>query len=170
MNEKPKQYLESGPEGADAGSKGESSQNDELTIIAGGADMEVTLEDGSKETVKVGHVQATKLQQFALAVSWGNMAEAAALYCRKDAQWIEKLSPSSFLAVVKKGRDLNIPFFEAWSQDQAKWKEVVAKDKLEEQRVEIARLKTDLETANRMLRSLSSAGSSPSDTASPLNK
>lgn len=133
----------------------------ELITIAGGVEIEVTHLDGSKETVKVRQIQVSKIQQFAFAISWGNMADAIALYCDKPKEWVDTLDGGSAIAVAEKGRELNLPFFEAWSKDQAKWKEAMGKDR-------IAELERDLAIAKKQLELLTSVLPSPTTTnASP---
>src|SRR5215471_20301402 len=96
---------------------------DELTTVAGGVEMEVTLRDGTKEQVKVIQIPLSKLQDFSMAVGFGNMADAIEFYCDKEKGWGDRLSYNSAKIVLEKGCELNLPFFAIWLSDQRKWRE-----------------------------------------------
>src|SRR6202008_3376798 len=98
---------------------------DELITIAGGVELEVTHKDGSKETVKVREIPATKIQLFTFATGWGKEAEQVAIYCDKPVEWTDTLTIASFNAIADKGLEINFDFFEAWHVRQAKWKTVL---------------------------------------------
>jgi hypothetical protein len=85
-----------------------------MTTILGGAEMEVTLIDGSKETVKVRQLPVKLMQQYAAAIA--DDSDAIALYCDKPKEWAETLSGASFNAVADFGLELNQDFFRAWFQ------------------------------------------------------
>jgi len=93
----------------------------ELITIAGGVEIEVVRQDGSKETVKVRQIPISQMQKFALAI--GNEAELIALYCDKTKEWADSLTVESANAVADKGQEINLPFFAAWFRRQAKWRE-----------------------------------------------
>src|SRR5215471_543427 len=95
---------------------------DELTTVAGGVEMEVTLRDGTKEQVKVIQIPLSKLQQFSMAIGFGNTADAIELYCEKEKGWADKLTYESAKIVMDKGCELNLPFFGVWFKDQKKWR------------------------------------------------
>src|SRR5258708_2936531 len=100
-----------------------SARNDnELTTIAGGIEMEVTHTDGSKEPVKVRQIAISKLQQYMLAIATSDTANEIALYCDKPKDWIDTLDPLSALALADKGQEINVPFANAWLRHQAKWR------------------------------------------------
>jgi hypothetical protein len=109
---------------ADASSS--ANANDELITIAGGVDLEVAKQDGSKETVKVRQIPISKFQAFAFAIGWGNTADAIELYADKQKGWADTLAIPSAIELMNKGREINLPFFTAWSVDQAKWKASLA--------------------------------------------
>jgi hypothetical protein len=94
----------------------------ELITIAGGVEFEVTLLDGTKETVKVRQIPISKLKNFITTASFGNMAEEIDLYCDKQNGWADSLMPDSAIAVAKKGQEINHPFLKAWFDHQANWK------------------------------------------------
>jgi len=100
----------------------QQTTTDELTTVAGGVEMEVTLRDGTKEQVKVIQIPLSKLQQFSMAVGFGNMADAIELYCEKEKGWADTLTYESAKVVMDKGCELNLPFFSAWLKDQRKWR------------------------------------------------
>jgi hypothetical protein len=99
-----------------------ASPNDELITIAGGVDLEVTKQDGSKETVKVRQIPISKID-FGTAVGSGDEASAIALYCDKPKEWVDALDLQSLNAVADKGQELNLPFYGAWFRRQVKWRE-----------------------------------------------
>jgi len=104
----------------------DESPEQELITIAGGVEMEVTLLDGTKETVKVRQIPVSKVQSFVFAVGLGNESDCVELYCDKPKGWADTLAAASVDAVADKGQELNLPFFGAWSRRQAKWKEAFA--------------------------------------------
>src|SRR5262245_1643750 len=94
----------------------------DLITVIGGVEIEVTMRDGQKESVKVRQIPLSKLQDFSMAVGFGNMADAIELYCDKEKGWGDKLSYESAQIVLEKGCELNLPFFGVWLKDQRKWR------------------------------------------------
>jgi hypothetical protein len=132
--------------------------NDELITIAGGVDLEVTKQDGSKETVKVRQIPISKIQQF--VVSLGDEAATVAFYCDKPKEWADTLSLESANAALDKGQELNLPFLSAWFRRQAKWRESQAIGA-------IADLEKKIQEMIAASRSANSQQQSPTTTSSP---
>jgi hypothetical protein len=147
------------PAGVDSGR--DKSAQDELVTIAGGVEMEVTHQDGSKETVKVRQIPISKIQKFVVAL--GDEAGTIGLYCDKPSEWADTLSLDSASAVLDKGQELNLPFLSAWFRRQAKWRESQATGA-------IAELEAKIEAMIAASRSGNSARQSPTSTSSPQNK
>jgi hypothetical protein len=93
----------------------------ELITIAGGVELEVTYQDGNKETVKVRQVPISKIENFIFALA--NESQAIELYCDRQKGWADTLSIESASAIADKGQELNMPFFAAWFRRQMKWRE-----------------------------------------------
>lgn len=123
------------PAGADA-----PSENNELVTIAGGLEMEVTKQDGTKETVKVRHVPISKIQQLATAIGWGNESHCIELYCDKPTGWADTLSFDSASAIAERGQEINRPFFDAWAARQAKWKQSFIQGAIEDAAKKISKM------------------------------
>lgn len=98
----------------------QETQKQELITIAGGVEIEITLRDGTKETVKVRQIPVSKIQDFVAAL--GDEAKAVDLYCGKDKGWSDTLELKSVNDIAEKGQQINLPFFEAWWTRQAKWR------------------------------------------------
>jgi len=98
------------------------TKEDDLITVVGGAELEITRQDGSKETVKVRQIPLSKMQAFSMAVGFGNMSDAIDLYCDKPKGWGDTLSLESAKAVMDKGCELNLPFFGVWLKDQKRWR------------------------------------------------
>jgi hypothetical protein len=98
------------------------THDDGLITVAGGVEMEVIFQDGTKENVKVRQIPLSKIQEFSTAVAFSNMADAVDLYCDKEKGWADRLSYESARAVMDKGCELNLPFFGAWLKDQKRWR------------------------------------------------
>jgi len=96
--------------------------HNDLVTVTGGVDMKITRKDGSEETVRVRQIPLSKLQEFSMAVGFGNMADAIDLYCDKPKGWGDTLSYESVKALLDKGCELNLPFFGVWLKDQRKWR------------------------------------------------
>jgi hypothetical protein len=88
------------------------------------AEIEVTHLDGSKETVMVGHIPISKFRKFAFLIAWGDESRVIELYCDKPEGWADTLTLDGLNALAAKGQEINLPFFEIWSQRQAQWKRV----------------------------------------------
>jgi len=101
----------------------QKTQRDDLVTVMGGVELQVTMQDGSKEAVKVRQIPISKLQDFSMAVGFGNMADAIEFYCDKEKGWGDRLSYNSAKIVLEKGCELNLPFFAIWLSDQRKWRE-----------------------------------------------
>jgi hypothetical protein len=122
-----------------AGLPSDRSSDNELITIAGGVELEVTHLDGSKETIKVRQIPVSQIQQFAFAISWGNESAAIELYCDKPKAWTDTLSFESASAIADKGQEINLPFFEAWSRRQAKWKGTIVQSAIEDAAKKLAK-------------------------------
>src|SRR4051794_27597814 len=92
----------------DSAADASSSAINELITITGGVDLEVTKQDGSKETVKVRQIPISKLQSFVMNLM--NEAELIALYCDKTKEWADTLTVESASAIADKGQEFNLPF------------------------------------------------------------
>jgi hypothetical protein len=132
----------------------------ELITIAGGVDLEVTKQDGSKETVKVRQIPISKFQTFAFAIGWGNTSDTIEMYADKPKGWADTLAIPSAIELMEKGREINLPFFKAWSADQAKWKASLA----------IETLAAAEKNSGKASPSASSQSPSPTSTSSPPEK
>jgi len=112
-----------------------AKERERLITLNGGVELEVNRRDGMKELIKVRQIPISKIQPLSIAVGFGNMADAIELYCDKDKGWADGLEYDSALAIMEKGTEMNLPFFEAWLKDQAKWRNafVIAKDNTETQ-------------------------------------
>ncbi len=133
----------------------------EIITIAGGVDMEVTHTDGSKETVKVRQVPATKISEFASRL--GDESYSISVYCDKPVKWVDTLNFDSMNAVADKGMEINLPFLNAWFRRRAKWSEVTNQGAL-------AELQRKVETLAQALQSGNFVPQSPTTTSSPPKK
>ncbi len=140
--------------------KEEPKQNDLITI-AGGVDLEVTHLDGSKETVKIRQIPATKLEQFVQRLS--DEATSISIYCDKPREWADSLEAASASAICDKGMEINGPFFKAWFRRQANWRDMTNTGA-------IAELQKKIDSMVEALRSGNFAPQSPTITSSPPNK
>jgi len=136
-------------------------KDDALITVAGGEEMEVTHLDGTKESVKVRQIPATKLQTFMQKL--GDEATSVAIYCDKDLKWVDTLDLSSVNAVVEKGNEINAPFLNAWLRRQAKWREMMSVGA-------IADLQKKVQVLTELLQSGNFAPQSPTDTNSAPKK
>lgn len=96
---------------------------DELTTALGGVSLEVTREDGSKETVFVRRLRAKDMPNFLLAIE--DEEKQIQLACGQSAEWIEGLSAESYNVVADQVQELNLAFFEGWFRRQMKRLEVL---------------------------------------------
>ena len=72
-----------------------------IITIAGGVHMEVTHIDGSRETIKVRQIPATKIEAFMQKLS--DESFSASIYCGKPQSWIDTLTQDSLNEVIEKG-------------------------------------------------------------------
>jgi hypothetical protein len=125
----------------------------EVTYRAADAFDEITLKRlvqfqpllGTKERVKVRQVIADQMTDYGNAVIFNNEARQLEIYCGRDPGWANLLTPESHNAVADKGLEINLPFFGAWYQRQAKWKEQQTPPALEKAMTELQRKMTELQ-------------------------
>lgn len=135
----------------------EKEHKEELVTIAGGVDIPITHINGTKETVKVRQIPATKISEFASKL--GDESFSISIYCDKPIEWVDTLDVASMNAIADKGMELNHPFLNAWFRRRAKWTEVT-------QQGAIAELQSRVETLLQALQSGSYARQSPTTTNS----
>jgi hypothetical protein len=138
-----------------------SSQNDELITIAGGVELEVAHQDGTKETVKVRQIPISKFDGFVRNL--GNEAALIPLYCDKTVEWVDSLSIESADAIAEKGLGLNLPFYRRWYRRQVKLRESENTGAIGEMQKQIAAIIGALRSGN-------SQQSLPGNTSSPPKK
>jgi hypothetical protein len=128
---------ETAPQGATAG----AAPHSDLLTIVGGVELTVThlpaehfdesalkrLEKfrpllGTSEVVKVRQVPISKMSRYANAVLFNEEADAIEIYCSREPGWADTLDRRERQRVADKGLEINLPFFSAWYQRQAKWK------------------------------------------------
>ena len=148
-----------------------------MTTLIGGEDIEVTHLQaetfdessrkrlakfqplfGTTELVKVRQVPLSLMPPFANAVLYNDEAAAIEIYCGKERGWADTLDPASVNALADKGLEINLPFFGAWYQRQAKWKEKQTPGSVVALQKKLAELETKISA------SLSPASSAPSPT------
>jgi len=78
-------------------------------VLRDGKDIQVNLYDGTAETVKVWFVSQQDYNAYAQSVVTGNEFEEVRFYTKKDAEWVKRLGPWSFDAVLEEGQRLNFP-------------------------------------------------------------
>jgi hypothetical protein len=92
-----------------------------FTTLLGGAAVTAVFQDGTTEEVKI---QQLAVKHYPKLQSLGNNEpELVALYCGKDAAWVERLTPASHTDLITKAEELNADFFSRWQirqQDRAK--------------------------------------------------
>lgn len=133
----------------------------DIVTVNGGVEIEVTHIDGSKETVKVRQIPATKLEEFMTHLA--DEATALRIYCGKDDKWIDSLTLESVDAISEKGMEINQSFLAAWCRRRAKWLEMTNVGVISE-------LQRKLDALQSVLQSVSSAQKSPTTTDSPQKK
>lgn len=86
----------------------------DLILINGGTDLEVTLLDGSTETVKVRQLPIKSMESY--LHSFADESKVVGLFTDKSEEWAAQLTPASHTAIMEKGEEINRPFFVAWYQ------------------------------------------------------
>lgn len=87
-----------------------------LETIIGSKEIEVTLTDGTKQSVTIRKISIRQMQKL-LNVMQDDRGRAA-LYTDKPLDFVDQLDDDSFLAVLKEGRLLNFSRFENWYAEQ----------------------------------------------------
>jgi hypothetical protein len=108
----------------------QNTSADKMITLMGGAEISVTLQDSSTQTVKV--LQLPIKTYPALRASLLDEVRLAALYCGKDAGWAEQLTPKSHTEVIKEGKRINWDFFSAWAERQKEMAALLPKTNPEE--------------------------------------
>lgn len=71
--------------------------------------VQVSLSDGTKETVSLRQLSIRQLYQFTEHLRGDNMPALVSLCARKTDEWIDALELESYAALVKKCLELNFP-------------------------------------------------------------
>jgi len=87
------------------------------TIINGGEEIEITLLDGTAETVLVKLLKIKKFEDYLRVVD--NEAAAAELLTGKEPGWGDTVSPDSLLDICEKGHDINFSSVYRWAARRA---------------------------------------------------
>jgi len=135
----------------------ELTERNNIITIAGGIHMEVQHIDGTKETVKVRQIPATKLETFMTKLA--DEATSVSIYCDKPTEWVDTLTQESMNEICEKGLEINESFLNAWCRRRAKWTEMMNVGV-------IAEMQTKLDALNAILASVTSAQKLPIITAS----
>jgi hypothetical protein len=136
-------------------------EREAMVTIAGGVEMEVTHLDGSKETIKVRQIPATKIEEFMTRLA--DESVALRIYCDKPTEWADTLTHDSINDICEKGLEINSPFLAAWCRRRAKWTEMTNVGV-------IAELQNKLAALTELLQSVASAQKSPTTTDLPRKK
>jgi len=99
------------------------TQEDALTTLLDGREIEVTHCDGSTERVKVRKIPIRRLSEFAGA--WGRPEKEAPFYADRSPHWTESLTDDSFAELMDVGRELNFASFKRWFRWQVQSLEAV---------------------------------------------
>jgi hypothetical protein len=165
----------------DGGNSATPKKENDLVTIVGGVELTVThlpaehfdesalkrLEKfrpllGTSEVVKVRQVPISQMSRYGNAVLFNEEGIAIEIYCGKDPGWADTLEPASVNAIADKGLEINLLFFSAWYQRQARWK----KPQQPEAITQLLNRLADLERKMALdeSRSLSSSAATPSTT------
>jgi hypothetical protein len=128
------------------------SEQERMVTISGGVEMIVTHLDGSKETVKVRQIPATKIETFMSKLV--DESTSVSIYCDKPQEWADTLTQQSIDDICEKGFEINESFLNAWCRRRAKWTEMLNVGV-------IADLQKKLTALNDLLASVSSAQKLP---------
>lgn len=127
----------------------------EFEILNGGAEIEVTLNDGRTEKVKVLDIPVRRRAEIGEAIGRGETEEVQ-LYTGRKLDWIDSLTPESFDKIIEEGHRLNLTKGTAWLKARARIN--IAADPT-------GRLAEVVEKANQqMTAALASASPPPSST------
>ncbi len=102
------------------------SKENEITTIYDGQDIEVTLQNGTRETVKVRKVPLRQLQL--LGSAWGREGDEIRIYTQKTDAWVDTLSEESFEEIINIGRNLNEGPFAKWVKRNSRALSVLGED------------------------------------------
>jgi hypothetical protein len=123
-------------------------ERERIITLNGGVELTLTHLDGTKETVKVRQIPATKLEQFMNKIA--DESVSVAIYCDKPVEWVDTLTLESINDVCEKGLEINEAFLGKWCSRRAKWTEMLNVGI-------IADLQRKLQALNEVLASVSSA-------------
>ena len=85
-----------------------------LVIFNGGAEIEVTFNDGRREIVKIRQLPLRLMAEYGRA--HGEEDKLIALFADRDAGWVESLTQESQEAVIEIGEQLNADPFFRWTR------------------------------------------------------
>jgi len=104
-------------------------ERNEMAIVMGGAEMDVTLRAGGVERVKV---LLLDIEQYPkLLASLEDERTQVELYCGRPPGWARTLTPAAHDLVMKTAEELNRDFFSSWVQRRMAKLEVIKPGLLE---------------------------------------
>lgn len=105
--------------------KNTSKPNETDIWNEGRRELQVTLQDGSTETVVIGKVPMRRMQQLSSSIKKED--EQVYLFVRKrlngeevTLEWVDTLEEEAFLDILERGWELTGPLFERWFKVQKK--------------------------------------------------
>jgi len=85
--------------------------SDMITVL-GGTEIEITHDDGRKETVKVRQIKLKLMGQMALAQD--DDARLLELYAGQEPGWSDTVTTEDQMRLLEEGNRLNFPNFHRW--------------------------------------------------------
>jgi len=101
------------PEGGIA-SPNHTPKANPIETLLGGADFEVELLDGTKQTVRVRQLPISDYPKLMAAID--DESKQLELYCRQPEGWADSLKPEIIAPLIAKAEELNDAFFYPWVQ------------------------------------------------------
>lgn len=96
-----------------------------LETLLGGTRADVTLLDGSVETITVRQLPVRDLPRLLQASAQADESAMAELYCAKPAGWADTLTRESHERIIAEGERLNADFFARWLQRKTRREETL---------------------------------------------
>lgn len=90
-----------------------SSNVDQLTILNGGVEIDVTRIDGSKERAKVRQLPLRLIPQWTQELM--NEPKLVELYVERDQAWVDSIIIEDQERILELGGQLNYPIFDRWT-------------------------------------------------------
>lgn len=100
-----------------------------VQLVVGGAEIEIELLDGTRETVLVREIRPRHMEKYLRC--FDDEAKSIELFCDKPEGWADTITTASHDTLIEKGQQINVPLFDRWFRRRKERLEILSPGLLE---------------------------------------